>query len=195
MSLGSQDPFRAVVYPTAEEVWHPPGHKEGIIVDSVTTNIHRSTESGIKAHQADVQLRQRPEREGPHTESDAVKVTTGSSPEEVPSNYMMLISRIDNMMRRGQVDSEPVDELGSLLTLKISRMPAASRRALVALPEMQALEVENLAHLPLAIARRVFSGEDTAAVLNLLRNTTFASAIKDETRNTTYGPRGYLLAS
>jgi hypothetical protein len=63
------------------------------------------------------------------------------------------------------------------------------------LPEVQALGVESLQQLPRLIAAHIHAGTQREAVMSLLRSPSFAAIIKDESRTTTYGPRGMLRAS
>ncbi len=164
-------------------------------MESVTLSTHHNTDLNVKPRNADFLLGQGTAEQGRTDESETVPGSVGEVSESLPPSYMLLISRIDNMMRKGQPEPEPVEQLGRLLMEKIARMTASTRRILAELPQVKALEVEDLTHLPRAVTDRIQAGDESGAVMDLLRSPVFAAQMKNETRSATYGPQGFLRAS
>lgn len=169
-------------------------------MESVTLSTHHNSDLNVKPRNADVQLGQGTAQQGRTDETEILPGSIGETSEQLPPSYMLLISRIDNMMRKGQPEPEPVEQLGRLLTDKIARMTASTRRILAQLPQVKALEVDDLVHLPRVVTDRIQddgiqTGDDAGPVMDLLRSPVFAAQMKDETRTATYGPQGFLRAS
>lgn len=170
------------------------GQRE-LAMESVTLSTHHNPEHHVKPRNADLLLGQGYAEQGRADESETVPGSAGEVSESLPPSYMLLISRIDNMMRKGQPEPEPVEQLGRLLVEKIARMTVSTRRILAGLPQVKALEVEDLTHLPRTVTDRIQVGDDSGAVMDLLRSPVFAAQMKNETRSATYGPQGFLRAS
>jgi hypothetical protein len=155
----------------------------------------KTSETNLRPQNADVLLRQRVQERERLAELESNTGEGGEGGQYVPSRYMVLISRIDRMMRQGQPDRPLVDRLTSLLGERIAALTPRSRRTLEELPEVRALGVESLLQLPRVLAAHLHAGTQHEAVMALLRSPEFAAAIKDEARTTTYTPQGLLRAS
>jgi hypothetical protein len=155
----------------------------------------KTSETNLRPQNADVLLRQRVQERERLAELESNTGEGGEGWQYVPSRYMVLISRIDRMMRQGQPDRPLVDRLTSLLGERIAALTPRSRRTLEELPEVRALGVESLLQLPRVLAAHLHAGTQHEAVMALLRSPEFAAAIKDEARTTTYTPQGLLRAS
>ena len=162
---------------------------------AVTSTTSKRSEANIRPQNPDVLLRHRAQE---RTRLEELQGGGGRGEEDgqhVPSRYMVLISRVDRMLSQGQQDRPLVDQLTSVLGERIAGLSPAVRRTLQELPEVRALGVDNLLQLPRVIAAHLHAGTQREAVMALLRSPQFAAAIKDESRSTTYGPRGRLRAS
>jgi len=161
----------------------------------ITSTIGKSNEASLRPQNPDVLLRQRAQERQEAPALGGGPGQDGDGSQYVPSRYMVLISRIDRMQTEGNLDRPLVDQLTSLLGQRIAGLSPRARRNLQELPEVQALGIDNLLGLPRAIAAHLHAGTQREAVMALLRSPEFAAAIKDESRTTTYGPRGMLHAS
>ncbi len=165
------------------------------VMEMVTATISKGSDTNTRPQNPDVLLRQRPNDRARFAEAVQGSPFATGTVEYVPSRYMVLISRIDNMLRKGHPEPEAIEQLSHLLSEKISAMNEHQRRNLQELPPLRALGVDNLVQLPRSVAGHLHAGTQSDTVLDLLRAPTFAAAIKDESRTTTYGPRGILRAS
>ena len=163
----------------------------------ITATTGKTNETSLRPQNqnADVLLRQRAQERPEAPPLGGGPGQDGEGGQYVPSRYMVLISRVDRMQSEGTLDKPLVDQLTSLLGQRLAGLSAHARRTLLALPEVQALGVDNLLSLPRIIAAHLHAGTQREAVMALLRSPDFAAAIKDESRTTTYGPRGMLRAS
>ncbi len=159
------------------------------------TSLSRQAEAGIKSHNPDLYHRKDAYERSQEAEGGLASGPAAQTPEIAPSPYMMLISRIDAMLRQGRVDPRVVGQLRGMLVQRIGGLTTSARRALVDTPEARALGVEDATRLPDLVSARLQGGEPQEGLLALLRNPSFAAAMKDETRMATYGPRGLLQAS
>ncbi len=161
----------------------------------ITSILGKATEAGIRAQTPDMQPRQRtPEHERAAGGESGV-VVAAEAGELAPSRYMMLISRVDRMLARGQVERGVIDQLADYVAERIGGLSPRGRRNLSQLPQLRALGLDDVSALP-ALARAVFRSDgDVARLMDLLRSQSFAAAMKDETRIATYGPQGLLRAS
>lgn len=165
------------------------------VMEMVAATISKGSDTNPRPQNPDVLLRQRPNDRARFAEAAQGSPFATGTVEYVPSGYMVLISRIDNMLRKGRPEREAIEQLSHLLSEKISAMNEHRRRNLQELPPLRALGVDNLVQLPRSVAGHLHAGTQSDAVLDLLRAPAFAAAIKDESRTTTYGPRGILRAS
>lgn len=161
----------------------------------VITTLNAGAETGLRPQHSDALQRQRATERSRTAGLMSGSGQGGDTGQYVPSRYMMLISRVDRMMRQGPADDPEVDQLTNLLGERIAGLTARGRRALRDLPEMQALGVDDVHRLPEVLAGHIHAGTEREAVMSLLRSREFAAIIRDESRTTTYGPRGFLRAS
>ena len=161
----------------------------------ISATIGKSSEASLRAQNPDVLLRQRAQERERLSDLTGGNGQGGEGGQYVPSRYMVLISRIDRMQSQDQVERPLVDQLTNLLGERLAGLSPMARRAVLELPEVQALGVESLVQLPRIIAAHIHARTQREAVMNLLRSPEFAAIIKDESRTATYGPRGMLRAS
>ena len=161
----------------------------------ISSAVTKGSDSNIRPQNADVMLRQRPHQEQPLSESERSATLAAEGSQKAPSGYMVLISRIDNMLRQGRPERASVEKLAQILADRIARLGPQTRRSLLEISQVKALGVDNLTQLPQTITAHIYAGTQREAVMGLLREPTFAAAIKDEFRIATYGPKGLLRAS
>ena len=164
-------------------------------MQALTPAFNKSINSSVFTQHSDVLSKnQESDRDG----LKGIKPSEGINPDledNSPGDYMMLISRIDNMLREGRFDREPVDHLARYLAGRIAQLPVGSRQNLQALPEMRTLGVNNLTLLPTTLSNGFHSRTQTPELFALLRSPVFAAAMKNENGPGTYGPRGLMRAS
>jgi hypothetical protein len=165
------------------------------LMQGVTSTVGKSSETPARPHNPDLLNRQRVLERYDTASRPAGKATGAEEAAFSPSAYLMMISRIENQLRRGATDRPAVDQLSRMLAEKLSILTQRTRRSLLELPEVKTLGVDNLSQLPVLARSRLSSGEDTAPLLNLLKTPAFVAAINDEVRTRTYGPQGLLRAS
>ncbi len=160
----------------------------------VSSTITAATEPNIRNQSGDVLLRrnnpEQEEREG----GEAVRIA-GATPEAVPGVYMMLISRVDAMLREGKPHRGTVNQLHELVYTRLAAMPPGARKGLLELPPVQALGVQNMLHLPGELSRNILAGTQGESVMELLRSPEFAAVMKEEQRTVTYSSYGILQAT
>ena len=123
-------------------------------------------------------------------DKDGVAKTTYS-----PSAYMMLVSRLEGMIRRGSVDRDLLVELGAQLNERLAHAPEQARQRIQALGEYSALGVEKFAALPERIVTNLQEQATARTALELLKQPGFAAVMKIESSAQLYGPGGVLRAS
>lgn len=161
----------------------------------VTSSTVKNADNSIRAHNPDLFSRREAYEQSASTEIRPVRSIGGETTEVAPNPYMMLISRIDGQLAKGGVERGVVEQLRSLLSARIAGLTPAARRNLLELPQARALGVEDASRLPAQVANGIQDEATGEAAMNLLRDPAFAAAMKDESRISTYGPRGFLRAS
>jgi hypothetical protein len=164
-------------------------------MEVVTSTLVKPSEANLRPQNSDILPRQQREEVTGTGEGEGRPAYTGEAGVLAPNAYMMLISRIDNMIRKGRPEPRTVEQLARLLGERVQGLMLPARRHLEALPEVQALRVNSLRELPAVIAAHLEAGTESEALLALLRSPAFAAAMKDESRTATYGPHGMLRAS
>lgn len=160
----------------------------------VSSTISATTEPNIRSQSGDVLLRQHTPQRPEQKRGDGVRIATATA-EEVPGAYMMLISRVDAMLREGRPQRATLNQLQDLLQTRLAAMPPGARKGLLVLPPVRALEVQNMLRLPGEVTRNVMAGNKGETVLELLRSPEFAAVMKEEQRTTTYSSYGVLQAA
>jgi hypothetical protein len=161
----------------------------------INATTSKSNEANLRPQNADAPGRHRTQEHERPREPDGGPVPEEQDGKYVPSRYMVLISRIDRMQSQHRPERPLVDRLTSLLGERLAALSPHARRALAALPEVRALDVEDPLQLPRVIAAHLQAGTQAEAVMALLRSPEFAAAIKDEARTATYTSQGLLRAS
>ena len=117
----------------------------------VTTSADTSTQlsqSNVLAH------RRAPER--PKPELSVAQAGVGDEDaSSSPSTYMLLISRVENMIRRNALEQATVDELRDYLARNLGAAPASTRQTVRNLREYASLGVENIAQLADSVTRNL----------------------------------------
>ena len=127
-------------------------------------------------------------------EKSMIDLGTGL-PGRLSGNYLMLISRLENGLKTGSVDSRDTQRLQLRLQQKFSTLTTALRRRLDSLPEYEALQSQSLLDLATSAERRLAKPESAAAILAFLKHRAMVAVMKDETAVTVYGPGGVVKAS
>lgn len=161
----------------------------------VAATVNQGSENPLRAHNPELQMRQRREPEAETTGEQRAAYLALEAQQSAPAAYTMLLSRIDNQLREGGADAALVERLRSLLSTRIRSLTAHTREAVQALPQVAELGVNELGTLPEVVQERLREGEGTDTVLDLLRTPRFAAAMRDEPRTRFYGPGGMLRAS
>jgi hypothetical protein len=120
---------------------------------------------------------------------------TPSGANYTPNAYMLLLSRLDNMVRRNSVDKATLEQLRNHVVQHMALLPAHSRLKIQQLQDYGALGVEKLAQLPDAIVRTLRDSTKAAAAMNFLKQPDFVAYMRDEPRGNLYGANGVLRAS
>ena len=124
---------------------------------------------------------------------EAAAATSGAT--YTPNAYMLLLSRLDSMVRRNDMDKATLDQLRAHVAQHMALLPAHSRLKVQQLEDYGVLGVEKLAGLPDAIVRTLRDSTKAAAALNFLKQPDFVAYMRDEPRGNLYGADGALRAS
>jgi hypothetical protein len=122
-------------------------------------------------------------------------VANGAGSVYSPNAYMLLISRLENMARRGELDPRTLDQLKTHMAFHLAVLPEHSRLTIQAIEGYAQLGVENLARLPDALVTALGNPEKAQAALEFLKQPAFAAYMRNEPRNRLYSAQGVLRAS
>jgi hypothetical protein len=159
----------------------------GAIATSSESQAHLP-HGNVLAHQRAVE---RPKR--PAGAKETVGTAAGAT--YTPNAYMLLLSRLDNMVRRNELDQATLEQLRNHVVQHLALLPAHSRLKIQQLEDYGALGVEKLAQLPDAIVRTLRDHAKAASAMNFLKQPDFVAYMRDEPRGNLYGANGVLRAS
>ncbi|MEE8555047.1 MAG: hypothetical protein V3T00_04250 [bacterium] len=160
-----------------------------------TSLVTTSAESSAQLPHSNV-LAHRRTPEQPKPELSGAQAGVGAEDtSSSPSTYMLLISRVENMIRRNALEQATVDELREHLARNLGTVPESTRQTVRNLREYVSLGVENIAQLADSVIRNLREPGRAQAALALLKQPTFVAIMRNEQRMSLYGPRGVLRAS
>lgn len=163
-------------------------------MQAIASTLPKSSETATRSQNGDVLLRNRV-AERPQREATGRRPGSADGVENVPSTYLLLISRVENMLHRGGPEAADVEQLSRLLSERLGAMSPVRRREVESLEAFQALGLDAAGQIPPLLRHQLATAGDMDALLALLKSPAFVAAIRDEARTHTYGPRGLLRAS
>lgn len=144
--------------------------------------------SNVLAHRHAPDRAKRPAAGKPSGEATAGSVYSANA-------YMMMISRVDNMVRRGESDPNTLDELRTHIAQHLAVLPEHSRQTIRALEGYAQLGADTFARLPDTLIRAVSHAEKAPTALRFMKDPAFVSYMRNEPRHRLYNPNGILRAS
>ena len=160
-----------------------------------TGAITMSSESQAHMPHGNVLAQQRGAERPKRASTDKELAATTSGATYTPNAYMLLLSRLDNMVRRNAVDKATLEQLRNHVVQHMALLPAHSRLKIQQLEDYGVLGVEKLAGLPDAIVRTLRDSTKAVAALNFLKQPDFVAYMRDEPRGNLYSANGALRAS
>lgn len=112
-----------------------------------------------------------------------------------PSDYLLLVSRLENMVRRGAAHRATLERLRGEIGRQLATLPEAARQRIQGTEEYARLGAEDFAQLPQALMAALQDAERSQAALDLLKQPIFAAYMRNEARARVYGPQGVMRAS
>ena len=121
--------------------------------------------------------------------------TSGPGSVYAPNAYMLLISRLENMVRRNQIDPRTLDQLRSHIAQHLAGLPEHGRQTVQAIDGYAQLGAEKFARLPEVLMRDLRNPHKAQAALEFLKQPAFVAYMRDEPANRLYSAQGVLRAS
>ena len=109
--------------------------------------------------------------------------------------YMLLISRIENMVRRKEIDPSTLDQLRSHIAQHLTVLPERSRQTIQGLEGYGQLGAETFAGLPNTLVRALRNSDKAGPALEFLKQPAFVAYMRNEPKNRLYSAQGILRAS
>ncbi len=100
--------------------------------------------------------------------------------ENVPSQYTLLLSRVERRLERGRLEREALEPLIRLLTQRLEQLSEQARRRIASLPELQAAGLADVSTLPDQVRTRLLDSAQAAATLELLKQPVIAALMKHQ---------------
>lgn len=113
----------------------------------------------------------------------------------VRSAYLVLVSRLEDMVRNGARDEGSLAELRVLVGKRMAMLTESARQKVQALGEFQATGASTTQHLPNLLDALLRDRNTAETGFALLKHPLFVSYMKDDRQVVTYGPQGLLRAS
>lgn len=157
--------------------------------------ITAGTETSTRMPHSDVLLHRQPQETQEQDSGERVRVIGDPADGFVKSSYLLLISRLEDMLSEERVDEEPLAQLRALLSNRMSLLPEDSRQRIQSLPEFQATGAFSTKNLPALLDTMLRDRSLAETSFNLLRHPLFGSFMKDDRAAVVYGPQGLLRAS
>jgi len=113
--------------------------------------------------------------------------------------YMLLVSRQENMMRRGAIDERTLDELRTHIAQHLAVLPEHGRQTVQSLPGYTQVGADRFARLPESLVRALRgtaqAPDKAQAALEFMKQPAFVAYMRNEPRNRLYSAHGVLRAS
>lgn len=146
------------------------------------------------AHSHVLARRSVPERLKPNAKAEDAGAPMAGSVYS-PNAYMLLVSRLENMIARGQMDERTLEQLRTHIAQHLAALPEHSRQTIRALEGYTQIGAESFQRLPETLTRAVRQADKSGAALTFMKQPEFVAYMRNEPSNRLYSPRGLLRAS